>query len=126
MPRMPRCPCPMEPARVGERSESAVVVCLLAAMLFGVATPFSKVLLGAIPPITLAGLLYLGAAAAVMPFARRGTVTMPRDSANAARLVGAVIAGGVVAPVLLLLGLSRAPAASVALWLNLEVVATAV
>lgn len=39
-------------------------------------------------------------------------------------LGGAVLFGGVLGPVLLLWGLSSAPAVSVALWLNLETVAT--
>jgi drug/metabolite transporter (DMT)-like permease len=105
----------------------AALSCLLAAILFGASTPASKVLLGTIPPIFLAGLLYLGAALAVLPFARRGgSAMLRRDPTNLVRLVGAVVLGGAVAPAFLLLGLSRAPAASVALWLNLEVVATAV
>lgn len=44
---------------------------------------------------------------------------------NLARLAGVVVLGGALAPVLLLAALARAPAGSVALWLNLEVVATA-
>jgi drug/metabolite transporter (DMT)-like permease len=39
-------------------------------------------------------------------------------------LLGAVIAGGVLGPILLLLGLARTPAATVSLLLNFEVVAT--
>jgi drug/metabolite transporter (DMT)-like permease len=100
--------------------------CLFAAFLFGAATPASKVLLHALGPLTLAGLLYLGAAAATLPFALRPWWGLPRDKTNVRRLIGAVTLGGVVAPVLLLVGLSRAPAASVALWLNLEVAATVV
>ena len=100
--------------------------CLLAAFLFGASTPAAKVLLDTIPPITLAGLLYLGAALAVLPFSPRGgSAALRRDRANLGRLLGAVVLGGAVAPVLLLVGLSGAPAASVALWLNLEVVITA-
>jgi drug/metabolite transporter (DMT)-like permease len=41
------------------------------------------------------------------------------------RLGIVVIAGGIGAPALLMIALSRAPAASIALWLNAEVVATA-
>jgi len=37
-----------------------------------------------------------------------------------------VLSGGLIAPVLLMLALARAPAASVSLWLGLETVATAV
>ena len=99
--------------------------CLLAALLFGAATPASKALLGTLGPITLAGLLYLGAAMGVLPLSFRHPLQgLPHDATNVRRLIGAVALGGLVAPVLLLMGLSRAPAASVALWLNLEVAAT--
>ena len=37
-----------------------VVFALLAAALFGASTPFAKLLVGNLPPILLAGLLYLG------------------------------------------------------------------
>jgi drug/metabolite transporter (DMT)-like permease len=47
------------------------------------------------------------------------------DPRSARRLAGAVLFGGIIGPVLLLTGLSMASAASVALWLNLETVATA-
>src|SRR5207249_3530354 len=100
--------------------------CLLAALLCGAPTPAAKALLGTIPPITLAGLLYLGAALAVLPFSLQGgSAALRRGRANLGRLLGAVVLGGAVAPVLLLVGLSGARAASVALWLNLEVVTTA-
>ena len=38
----------------------SVVYALLAALLFGASTPLAKLLLGDVPPILLAGLLYLG------------------------------------------------------------------
>jgi len=46
--------------------------CLLAAVLFGASTPVSKALLASVGPFTLAGLLYLGGALGVLPFAFRG------------------------------------------------------
>ncbi len=98
--------------------------CIFSAMLFGVATPASKVLLGPLSPVLLAGLLYLGAAIAVLPAAVRNRPARI-DRRNVLRLSGAVIAGGVLAPVLLLLGLTKASSASVALWLNFEPIATA-
>ena len=49
-----------------------VLWCLSAAALFGASTPASKWLLGGMGPLTLAGLLYLGAALAVLPFSFRG------------------------------------------------------
>ncbi len=48
------------------------------------------------------------------------------DKHNLIRLIGAIILGGTIGPVLLLFGLQMAPAASVAMWLNLELVATAI
>ena len=48
------------------------------------------------------------------------------DRANRVRLFGAVVLGGMAGPVLLLFGLRVAAAAAVSLWLNLELVATAV
>jgi drug/metabolite transporter (DMT)-like permease len=98
---------------------------LLAAALFGAATPASKWLLAELAPFQLAGLLYLGAALGVAPLALRQGAPLPRGRASALRLAGAVALGGVVGPVLLLFGLRLASAASVSLWLNLEVAATA-
>ncbi len=104
---------------------------LASAALFGVAAPFSKILLREIQqPNQLAGLLYLGAALISLPvvLARRikGKFVFPPDRLNRRRLLGAVFFGGLVGPVLLLLGLKYALASSVSMWLNLETVATAV
>jgi drug/metabolite transporter (DMT)-like permease len=104
-----------------------VLWCLAAAALFGASTPASKALLDGIGPLTLAGLLYLGAALGVAPFTRRGAAPGAwRDRANMRRLLAAVVFGGILGPVALLFGLQLAPAGSVALWLNLETVATAI
>jgi drug/metabolite transporter (DMT)-like permease len=104
-----------------------VAWCLLSAALFGASTPACKALLdGDVAPLTLAGLLYLGAAVATLPFAfGGGQAARRRAPANLRRLAGAVLFGGVLGPVALLWGLASAPAASVALWLNLETTATA-
>ena len=105
----------------------AVVACLAAALLFGASTPLSKALLEHTGPFTLAGLLYLGAALGVAPFALRGgTHVLRRDPRERRRLMSAVLFGGVLGPVFLLLGLREAQAASVALWLNGETAATAI
>jgi drug/metabolite transporter (DMT)-like permease len=108
-------------------ARSPVLLALLSAALFGAATPASKHLLGELAPLQLAGLLYLGAALGVAPAALRGPArrALPRDRRNRLRLAGAVALGGVLGPLLLLLGLRAAPAASVSLWLNLELAATA-
>jgi len=108
----------------------AFIHALVAALFFGVATPFSKSLLADLQVNQLAGLLYLGAAAVMLPWSakrrREGKAVFPRDARNRLNLLGAVIFGGIVGPVLLLVGLRYALAASVSMWLNLEAVATAV
>jgi len=106
----------------------SVGLAVLAAALFGAATPASKLLLSGLSPFQLAGLLYLGAAIGIAPAAARGgSIRLPdrTDRRNRLRLLGAVVAGGICGPVLLLLGLRLAAAASVSLWLNFEVAATA-
>lgn len=99
----------------------------MAALLFGASAPASKVLLEQVGPVTLAGFLYLGAALAMLPGVVRGRrPERARWVADLPKLGAAVFFGGILGPVLLLMGLARAPAASVSLWLGLESVATAV
>ncbi len=107
----------------------SITLALLSAALFGAATPASKSLLGSISAFQLAGLLYLGAALGVIAvIIKRGSWRPPwkMSRRNRWNLTGAVFFGGIAGPVLLLLGLQLASAASVSLWLNLELVATAV
>lgn len=109
--------------------KTSILMALLSAILFGAATPASKLLLEGFTPFQLAGLLYLGAAIAVAPSAlKNGGFALPRrdDRQNQFRLFGAVLFGGILGPVALLFGLRLAEAASVSLWLNLELAATAV
>jgi len=101
---------------------------ILSAMLFGIAAPLSKLLLVDLNYFLLAGLLYLGAAAGLLPFAfsrKRGKIENI-DKKNWWRIFGSIFFGGILGPVFLLLGLKIADAASVSLWLNLELAATAV
>jgi drug/metabolite transporter (DMT)-like permease len=105
------------------------IIALLAALFFGAATPVSKTLLTQLTTFQLAGLLYLGAAGGVIfLLLREGKFMLPwqMDRQNAFRLAGAIFFGGVIGPIALLWGLEQASAASVSMWLNLEVVATAV
>lgn len=103
-----------------------ILAALGSAILFGSSTPLGKLLLETLPPFQLAGLLYLGAALGVLPFSlSRSQAPFPASPKNLFRLAGAILFGGVLGPVLLLMGLEKAPAATVALWLNLELAATA-
>ena len=103
---------------------------LAAAALFGASTPFAKLLLGEISPVVLAGLLYLGSGIglALLRLAQDRSPHL-REAPLAARdwgwLAGAILAGGVAAPVLLLWGLSGSGAAETALLLNFEGMITA-
>lgn len=103
-----------------------VAAALGAALLFGASTPLAKALLREMGPWMLAGLFYLGAGLglALWRIARRAEPVRPRRG-EAAWLAGAVLAGGVVAPVLLLFGLRHMPASGASLLLNAEGVFTA-
>lgn len=106
-----------------------ILIAILSALLFGAATPLSKSLLDHLSSFQLAGLLYIGAALGVAILVIRDKkFTWPwhMDRKNAFRLLGAVLFGGMLGPVLLLAGLRLANAASVSMWLNLEMVATAI
>ncbi|HKA14786.1 MAG TPA: EamA family transporter, partial [Myxococcota bacterium] len=104
-----------------------LALALVAAALFGAGVPASKLLLADLSPFQLAGCLYLGAALGVAPAAAlSGGFRLPRArDRNRLRLIGAIAAGGVCGPLLLLFGLRLAGAASVSLWLSFEVAATA-
>jgi len=102
---------------------------ILAAVLFGISAPLSKLLLEGIDPIILAGLLYLGAGTAMGLLLSSAKLRKIESEARIERrdlpwLVGATLAGGVLGPILLLLGLQLTHAATASLLLNLEVVAT--
>jgi drug/metabolite transporter (DMT)-like permease len=100
---------------------------LVSALLFGAATPASKILLHDLAPQTLAGLLYLGAALGVLPAViKPNAFKWPRQAGRRTvmLLTGAIALGGILGPLLLLVALRFANAGSVSLWLNLEFVAT--
>lgn len=106
---------------------------LAAALLFGASTPLAKSLLGEMSPLVLAGLLYLGSGAGLGALlllrhfttrSRRAQVEAPITRKDLPWLAGAVLAGGIAAPVALLWGLSGTPASSASLLLNFEGVIT--
>lgn len=101
-----------------------VVRCLLAAVLFGASAPAASVLAGDMPTLVLAGLLYVGAALAVLPAVARHRPTAAALRAGGRPLLIAVVFGGAIGPALLVGGLERIPAATASLLLNFELVAT--
>lgn len=95
-------------------------------MLFGLTTPIAKVL--ELPPFELAGLLYLGAGTGlcVIRWLRdRRWAPSGLGRQDLKWLSGSILFGGIVAPVCLMIGLSRATAATASLLLNFESLFTA-
>ena len=109
-----------------------VLQALLAAALFGVSAPLSKLLLKDFDPIPLAAFLYLGSGLGSLLLYGVQRLQNPGKNVETGLsrpdipwLTGAILAGGVGAPILLLLGLDRTPASTASLLLNFESVATA-
>ncbi|RJF98333.1 DMT family transporter [Noviherbaspirillum saxi] len=109
-----------------------ITYALLAAVLFGISTPFAKVLAGEYEPVLLAGLLYAGSGIGLSAWlVLRKAIAKPGNSVSRLGipdfpwLAGAILSGGVLAPVLMMSGLSHASASSSSLLLNMEGVLTA-
>ena len=110
---------------------SPMLQTLLAALLFGASAPLAKMLLGEIMPVTLASFLYLGSGTSLLLI--KIIQSLNSKTANAEALIrkadikwlaGAILAGGVAAPITLLISLRHTPAATASLLLNFEGVAT--
>lgn len=116
-------------------NRAAVVYALISAALFGVSTPAAKFLVGSVHPVVLAGLLYCGAGVGiavlrrvvprVLPSVLPGAPEAALTRSDAPWLAGAIAAGGVIGPLLLMAGLSSTDAAAASLLLTLEGAATA-
>ena len=115
------------------RPPRGILNALAAAILFGASTPLAKILVGEIPPVLLAGLLYAGSGIGLSVLllariARRGAAATAfawPGRTDVPWLAGAILFGGVIGPVLLMLGLASTAASVSALLLNLEAVFTA-
>lgn len=115
----------------GDLAWPGVPIALASAALFGASTPFAKLLLGGgMDPWLLAGLLYLGAGigVALVELARcsfeRARSEAPLRRKDLPWLALITMMGGILGPVLLMLGLTRTDASTAALLLNLEGLAT--
>jgi drug/metabolite transporter (DMT)-like permease len=107
-----------------------VALALAGAALFGASAPASKVLLGVVDPVLLAGLLYLGSGIGLALLLLLRRAASWRGEARLTLrdipwLAGSVLAGGIAAPILLMVSLQHTPAATASLLLTFECVATA-
>ena len=114
-----------------KKSDSAgIFLAVLAAALYAVSTPFSKLLLDYIPSTLMAGFLYLGAGmgmGGVSLFRKITKRERTEEKITRADLpyTLAMIILDILAPIFLLLGLSYTTAANVSLLNNFEIAATA-
>jgi drug/metabolite transporter (DMT)-like permease len=111
-------------------SFTAIVYALAAAVLFGLSTPAAKVMIGAVDPWMLAGLFYLGSGIGLGSWRVMRAASSHRPEASLTKrdlpwLAGAILSGGVIGPILLMVGLARIEASAASLLLTLEGVATA-
>jgi len=102
---------------------------ILSAILFGLSPVACKAIVGQMSPALLAGLLYLGSGLGLTGVVFYQKIDIRRLGAGMSLrqwiiLVGAILSGGVVAPLFLASGILYGTAAEVSLLLNFEAVAT--
>lgn len=107
-----------------------ILLAVLAAALYAVNAPFSKLLLDDMPPTLMAGFLYLGAGIGMLGIAlgrRLGGHAGGEARLSKAELpyTLAMILLDIAAPICLLVGLNATTAANASLLNNFEIVATA-
>lgn len=102
---------------------------VLSAVLFGMSPVACKVVVGQMPSSLLAGLLYLGSGLGLTGVVLRQkvpayAVLSALSNRQWAYLAGAIVSGGVAAPLFLAYGILSGTASEVSLLLNFETVAT--
>jgi drug/metabolite transporter (DMT)-like permease len=104
---------------------------ILAAILFGASAPISKLLLGYVEPIPMAAFLYLGSGIGLLIFKiiqrlnrNFKFVEAKINRSDVKWIIGATIAGGVLAPIILMFSLPNTPASTASMLLNFESVTT--
>ena len=109
----------------------ATVYAILAAALYAINVPLSKVLLNHVEPTMMASFLYLGAGIGLFLFGLvekligKGGKKEPLTKKELPYTIAMVILD-IVAPILLMLGIARTNSANVSLLNNFEIVATSI
>jgi len=108
---------------------TAMFSAILAAALYAINVPFSKLLLDHVEPTMMAAFLYLGAGGGLFLYSAaerlrgRQVICDPLTRAELPYTIAMVVLD-IAAPILLMLGISHANAANVSLLNNFEIVAT--
>ena len=114
---------------LSSRRTRAALSAVLAAALYAINSPLSKLMLEKIPAAMMAALLYLGAgtglfaAGVVQKKMGKGQKELPLTKKELSYTAGMVILD-IAAPIFLMLGLTRTTAANVSLLNNFEIVTT--
>ena len=113
-----------------KKHNSGIFLAILAAVLYAINSPFSKLLLDYIPPTLMAGLLYIGAGVGMCVIFFVGKLT--KKERSEAKITKsdlpstiAMIILDIAAPIFLMMGLNATTAANASLLNNFEIVATA-
>ena len=114
-----------------DKQSHGIALAILAAALYAVNSPFSKLLLDHMPPTLMAGFLYIGAGIGMVFIAllQRLRKQPPQGERMTVKLLPytvAMIVLDIAAPIFLLMGLSATTAANASLLNNFEIVATAI
>lgn len=106
----------------------ATFYAILAAALYAINIPFSKLLLNQVQPTMMAAFLYLGAGLGLLIYRMMGGENKKSEPLTMAELpytIGMIVLD-IAAPILLMLGLERTNSANASLLNNFEIVATSI
>ena len=100
-----------------------ILQALLAALFFGASAPISKLFLEGTPPVLMAAFLYLVSGMGIILVKLSQRITSTQKEAGIRRpdvkwLAGAIVAGGILAPIILMISLQNTPASTASLLLN--------
>ena len=109
------------------KNTKAILYALLAAAFYAINVPFSKLLLSAVAPTTMAALLYLGAGIGVgiLAIFNRGSKAERLTRSDLPYVIGMIVLD-IAAPIFLMMGLNYGSSSSAALLGNFEIVATTI
>ncbi|HAN20328.1 MAG: hypothetical protein A2Y15_08430 [Clostridiales bacterium GWF2_36_10] len=111
------------------KNTSAILMAIMAAVLFGLSSPISKLLLTKISPVLIASLLYFGAGLGMLlinigkKIYKKEQIEARMTQKELPYIIGMIILD-VAAPVSLLIGINMTTSANASLLNNFEIVAT--